>query len=147
MEILKAASTDESGETDLAAIGFLRLLKFLRMVLLQDAVELIRIAPTNIVFQHDIFCGDEFNSFSLECSNTLRTIEDPTDLALKLALPQMSEVRILYIFPLFGTKKLRLENRVGPNRNPKRNQRPQTSRRCEIWSTSEMYRWNSACSG
>jgi hypothetical protein len=93
VELSLTETASRTGSTDLAAFGFIRLLKFLRVVLLQDSVELMSKYPNNIVFKHAIFLSQSFTDFSTAHTSITASTEDPTALSLKLALPQMSEVQ------------------------------------------------------
>jgi hypothetical protein len=102
---LNMSRTQSNSDTDLAAFGFLRLLKFLRTVLLQDSVDLIRLYPNNVIFKHSIFHTQGFKTFCTAHLVSTSTIEDPTSLSLKLAMPHMTEVSFI-LYTLFTVNQM-----------------------------------------
>ncbi|CAD6909645.1 unnamed protein product [Tilletia controversa] len=69
-------------ECDLAAQGFLRLLQYLRSVLLQDAVALRRVHPALAIFSHPIFGSQEFLAFEQQLKASIETPEKPVSVAV-----------------------------------------------------------------
>ncbi|KAE8260648.1 hypothetical protein A4X13_0g227 [Tilletia indica] len=77
-------------ERDLAAQGFLRLLQYLRVIILQDAVVLRRSHPHLPLFSHPIFASTDFLAFEKELSPALDTPEKPVSVAVVEALPELA---------------------------------------------------------
>lgn len=92
IEKLKLAAKNNQAETDLAGLGFLKLLQFLRVVLLQDSVQLMKLWPNHVVFKHQLFKSNVYKDFALSHSAATIVAIDPTSLSLKLAMPMMTEV-------------------------------------------------------
>lgn len=74
-------------EDDMASIGFLRLIDYLKKVILQDSIFMIEKFPSCPIWKHPIFTSDEFKRY-LEISKTdLLKIQSPFDLQLRNSLP------------------------------------------------------------
>ncbi|CAD6919726.1 unnamed protein product, partial [Tilletia caries] len=76
-------------ERDLAAQGFLRLLQYLRVVLIQDAVVLRQSQPHMRFLAHPVFSSAEFGAFANEMKPALETPEKPISVAIVEALPEL----------------------------------------------------------
>jgi hypothetical protein len=63
-------------EATLAFKGFTNLLKFLRIVILQDAAVLMNTYPNYHIFQHELFCSSAFKKFQIEVLETIKNLED-----------------------------------------------------------------------
>ena len=75
------------GEKNQAKIQFLKLLQYLRKVLIQDACFLIDKYPNHILWQHEVFQCEEFISFKTELIDLVANLENPNDISLVQALP------------------------------------------------------------
>ncbi|KAE8213934.1 hypothetical protein CF319_g9129, partial [Tilletia indica] len=77
-------------ERDLAAQGFLRLLQYLRIIILQDVVALRRTHPHMPILSNPIFASAEFLAFERELTPALDTPEKPVSVAVVEALPELA---------------------------------------------------------
>ncbi|RLN80271.1 hypothetical protein BBJ28_00022176 [Nothophytophthora sp. Chile5] len=75
---------------DMAAVGFCKLLKELRVVLLQDAAQLINRFPNSAIWRHSVFSSDAFNEFKHQVHAEAHTSAEADTLALQRALPILS---------------------------------------------------------
>jgi hypothetical protein len=78
-------------ERNLAAGGFLKLLKELRKIILQDAVSLKKKFPNNPLFNHHLFRSNMFLLFEKDLNHHMDTSTPPTDIQLRTSMPLMVE--------------------------------------------------------
>jgi hypothetical protein len=78
-----------SYEKNLASRGFLRLMEYLKVVLLQDAVMLRTHFPEHPVFKHNIFQTTAFKEFSVQVRAAENNPEYPIHLRLQAAIPDV----------------------------------------------------------
>ncbi|KAE8240360.1 hypothetical protein A4X13_0g7841 [Tilletia indica] len=91
VEEAEATLENKSGsDRDEAGIEFLKLLKFLRRVLLQDAVSLKALFPTLPLWQHKPFNTTTFAEFASELQNAINTTPCPLDAQLSSIVPTIS---------------------------------------------------------
>jgi hypothetical protein len=79
------------GATEIAAQGFLKLLKFMRIVICQDAAMLIDQYNGFVVYKHPIFKSNLFISFKsklTKCLNDQRHV-DPLHARLEVVAPDL----------------------------------------------------------
>ena len=79
----------EGWERTLAAQGFIRLLKYLRIVILQDAAVLIDANSNYPLFHHENFCSAEFLAFKEDLRVTMEGESPPIETRLQQAMPDM----------------------------------------------------------
>ena len=72
---------------NLAEAGFLRLLKYLRRVILQDSVILRDIFPDHPIWKHFVFHTDQYAAFREQILVVLKDKKDPANVQIKTALP------------------------------------------------------------
>ena len=77
----------EESKPNIAKLQFLKLLKYLRRVILQDACFLTEEYPNSILWKHNIFTSQEFQDFKSEMLSMIDTVKDPTDTSLREVLP------------------------------------------------------------
>ena len=81
-------------EQSLSCKGFLNLLKYLRVVVLQDAVVLQQEHPSLFIWQHPLFLSDEFLAFKQEQLRNISSAVDPLAISLEELLPEVAnEIR------------------------------------------------------
>ncbi|KAE8221714.1 hypothetical protein CF326_g8510, partial [Tilletia indica] len=91
VEEAEATLENKSGsDRDEAGIEFLKLLKILRRVLLQDAVSLKALFPTLPLWQHKPFNTTTFAEFASELQNAINTTPCPLDAQLSSIVPTIS---------------------------------------------------------
>jgi hypothetical protein len=73
------------------AIGFLKLLKYLRIVILQDAAILMHQGRTHIVLDEPIFSSPEFLTFKAEMVQHCQEATNPCDTSLSQCIPELHE--------------------------------------------------------
>ncbi|KAE8260366.1 hypothetical protein A4X13_0g385 [Tilletia indica] len=78
-------------EKDLAAQGFLRLLVYLRIVLIQDAVVMRKLYPSLPFLQHSIFSTPIFLSFAKDLETALELNERPLSVSVNEVLPEIHQ--------------------------------------------------------
>ncbi|KAK3906347.1 hypothetical protein C8A05DRAFT_29789 [Staphylotrichum tortipilum] len=76
-------------EDDLAGDGFLKLMRRLRIVLLQDLAVLQPRFPTLPFFGHAPFCGHEWEGFARTVQASVEDTTEPPSLLLQRALPEI----------------------------------------------------------
>ncbi|CAD6902450.1 unnamed protein product, partial [Tilletia caries] len=76
-------------EKDLAAQGFLRLLVYLRTVLVQDAVVMRKQFPQHPIFQHTIFADPLFIDYAKNLEVALDKNERPLSVSVQEILPEV----------------------------------------------------------
>jgi centromere DNA-binding complex CBF3 subunit-like protein len=74
---------------DLAGSGFLRLLRVLRTVVLQDSVGLRRLFPDHPIWKADVFASEAYQTFATKVAAACEVGEEPEDLQLKKVLPAL----------------------------------------------------------
>jgi hypothetical protein len=80
-------ATDNAVERpDLAGAGFLRLLKYLRVVILQDSVVLRDLFPNHPIWKYYIFHTEQYVVFREQVLVALKDKENPADVQIKMAL-------------------------------------------------------------
>ena len=72
---------------DLAGSGFLRLLRVLRTVILQDSVVLRELFPEHPIWKADVFASEAYQAFAVKIAAASESGEDPEDLQIKKSLP------------------------------------------------------------
>ncbi|KAL9932371.1 hypothetical protein V8E36_008850 [Tilletia maclaganii] len=90
-DTLRQIEDGKDCERDLAAQGFLRLLRYLRRVLLQDAVALRRTHLHLPLFGHPLFRSAEFLAFEAQLKPALDAPEKPVSIAIAEALPEIAQ--------------------------------------------------------
>jgi len=80
----------EGKDGNIAAIGFLRLLKCLRIIFLQDSVVLKSTFPNHPIWRHEIFESDSYKIFHDSLTSSINTTEDPSIDKLKQIAPALS---------------------------------------------------------
>src|SRR5436305_1690713 len=73
----------EVDRRDLAAQGFLRLLKQLRIVLLQDSVIMRREFPAHPLWADPVFERDDYRAFAEDVELSLLDVEEPEELQIR----------------------------------------------------------------
>jgi Centromere DNA-binding protein complex CBF3 subunit, domain 2/Transcriptional activator of glycolytic enzymes len=76
---------------DLAGSGFLRLLRVLRTVFLQDSVVLRPLFPDHPVWKADVLATDAYRAFATRVTAACEAVEEPGDLQIKKALPVVND--------------------------------------------------------
>lgn len=88
MEAYKPGSKrNQVQRRDLAGSGFLRLLRVLRTVILQDSVGLRQLFPEHPIWKADVFASEAYQTFAAKVAAASESAEDPEDLQIKKALP------------------------------------------------------------
>jgi hypothetical protein len=78
-------------QDDMAAQGFLRLLKQLRIILLQDSVILQKVFPGHPMWQDRIFVRDDYQEFSRQLEASLLCTETPQEIQLQQSVPIIAD--------------------------------------------------------
>ncbi|KAE8181933.1 hypothetical protein A4X03_0g8874 [Tilletia caries] len=79
----------DRGEEDYAAVNFLQLLKWLRVVLLQDAVLLQPMFPALPIWRHAPFSTAAFQAFAQTLRNTIASTPTPFDVTMSTLVPEL----------------------------------------------------------
>lgn len=87
---LKDLSPAEEDRDDLAGQGFLRLLKELRTIILQDSVLLRREFPDHPVWKDPLFVRDDYLRFTQEVELAVADVEEPIDLRIRNVVPDIA---------------------------------------------------------
>jgi hypothetical protein len=87
VEEWQAKMTSGACEQSIAGGGFLELLQYLRVMLLEDAVVLQEDMPLHPMWKHPIFRSDEYRKFKGDQLEALRRVVDPTEVQLEKAMP------------------------------------------------------------
>ena len=87
---LPALDGGDSERDDLAGQGFLRLLKELRTILLQDSVLLRKEFPQHPIWQHPVFAREDYLAFVKELQQSLAIPEPPEELRIQAVLPDIA---------------------------------------------------------
>jgi hypothetical protein len=83
------ADTDD--RKDLAAQGFLRLLRELRVILLQDSVILKREFPAHPIWMDPVFTRADYLTFAQQVELSLLDMEEPEEIQIRKTLPAIAE--------------------------------------------------------
>lgn len=75
---------------DQAAEGFVRLLKELRIILLQDSVLFMREYPHHPLWLQPVFVRDDYRAFAQELLQALETVEEPGEVRLRTLAPEIA---------------------------------------------------------
>lgn len=75
--------------TDVGTCGFVRILLYLRKVILQDAVVMRRLFPNSRVWSDPIFFSEGFHDFSQTLSASMDEAQRPAELTLRQAVPEL----------------------------------------------------------
>jgi hypothetical protein len=76
---------------DIAAIGFLSMMRYLRTVMLQDAAALMDVYKDSIIWQQPIFRSLAFHDFRLRLQSEMARSESPLSVQLQQVLPQVHD--------------------------------------------------------
>jgi hypothetical protein len=76
-------------QKNFALDGYLRLLSWLRIVILQDAAVMIDNYHPSIVFNHPFFSSEEFISYKLALKQNLETQANPIEQEIQRVLPEL----------------------------------------------------------
>jgi hypothetical protein len=76
---------------DIAAVGFLRMMRYIRTVVLQDAAVLMDVYKDSIVWQQPIFRSLAFHDFRLRLQSEMARSESPFSIQLQQVLPQVHD--------------------------------------------------------
>lgn len=74
-------------QSDMAGIGFLRMMQYLRRVIVQDSVVLMEKFPNLPLWSHPNFTCPEFLEFKAAANRLLPTIASPFDVRLRAVVP------------------------------------------------------------
>jgi hypothetical protein len=77
-------------EANIAAGGFLRLLQQLRIVILQDSVQMMQRHPRHPIWKHSLFSDPEYIHFANRVQASIASEPDPTERRLELAMPDLT---------------------------------------------------------
>lgn len=78
-------------QSDMAGVGFLRMMLYLRRVILQDAVVLMDKFPDLPIWRHQVFSSPEFLQFRSAAARTLATVTSPFDIQLRAVVPLVEQ--------------------------------------------------------
>jgi hypothetical protein len=88
MEVFRPRSKhNQVQRLDLAGSGFLRLLRVLRTVILQDSVSLRQLFPEHPIWKADVFASEIYQAFAIRVAADSENDEESEDLQIKKALP------------------------------------------------------------
>ena len=90
LSYLYRIARQKSGERcdpNIAANGFLVLLRELRTILMQDLVQLRQILPNFYFFSHPLFSSPSFLAYERLALATIASADDPADMRLRQAMP------------------------------------------------------------
>ncbi len=90
IEEMEEEMADNPSSSFVASDSFLKLCKYLRICILQDAVILKKMFPDNIIFTHPIFRCRRFNDFGRSLEECLIP-DDPQDILSILARPDVED--------------------------------------------------------
>jgi hypothetical protein len=77
---------------DLATAGFLKLLKYLRIVLLQDSISMIDLYPNLKIWKTPVFQGEEYLRWKQNAVKEVERTQTPMNLSLQEAMPHLSQL-------------------------------------------------------
>jgi hypothetical protein len=86
---LSSWSDEIEYEKTLAVDGFINLLKYFRIVILQDAAILVDNFPDNQLFKHDIFQCQDFKDFKASLLASIEERGNPSETRIQQAMPDM----------------------------------------------------------
>jgi len=89
-EIDDLLAQNEGRDGNIAAVGFLRLLKELRIIFLQDSIPLKKLYPNHPIWRLQLFQRDEYKSFAESLTSTMETVQNPIFDKLKVITPVIS---------------------------------------------------------
>ncbi|KAG2216357.1 hypothetical protein INT45_001609 [Circinella minor] len=87
---LSKVESENDAERSISAQGFLRLMKTMRVVILQDAAVLREQHPTHPMFNHPIFQGQDFLSFAAASAHAVRTTPTPSHIQIQDVIPEVN---------------------------------------------------------
>lgn len=87
----EAWKSKEYEDRDLATAGFLKLLKYLRTVLLQDSIFLMDLYPELEIWKSKVFQNEEYFRWKENAVKEVEEIQPPKDLVLQQAMPYLSQ--------------------------------------------------------
>lgn len=87
---LDPALSAQEDRKDLAGQGFLRLLKELRTILLQDSIILRQKFPYHPLWNDPIFVREDYQAFALEVVRSLQAVEEPEEIRIRQIVPEIS---------------------------------------------------------
>ena len=82
---------EEDDRHDLAGQGFLRLLRQLRVILLQDSVLMRQEFPDHPIWADPIFARDDYAAFAKDVKLSLLDVEEPEEIQIRKTLPAIAE--------------------------------------------------------
>lgn len=82
----------EAGARDLATIGHLKLLKYLRKVLLQDSIYMMEEYPDLPIWNYFVFQSEEYFAWKAVAGQEIEETETPMDLSLQQAMPHLTQL-------------------------------------------------------
>lgn len=89
--ILRRESVELS-KRDLASLGFLKLMKYLRKVFLEDSVALQQIYPHHPIWRHQILQSEVYKRFQNSSQRTMEAAIEPHEMTLRQAVPGISQM-------------------------------------------------------
>ncbi|OJD18721.1 hypothetical protein AJ78_01258 [Emergomyces pasteurianus Ep9510] len=94
-EIDERMKSDLEDEQDLAAQGFLRLLKQLRTVILQDSVLLQREFPDHPLWSDPLFVREDYKAYAIEVARAVETVVKPQEIQIQrdMIADQLQNIR------------------------------------------------------
>ncbi|EED16701.1 short-chain dehydrogenase, putative [Talaromyces stipitatus ATCC 10500] len=87
LPLLVQQGVEKCDQDDLAAQSFLKLLSSFRTVIIQDAVFLQQEFPGHSMWTHPLFQRSDFQSFSQQIIDLVRTSETPHEIKLRQTIP------------------------------------------------------------
>ena len=88
---LRQLGAAEEDRTDRAGQGFLKLLAYLKVVLLQDSVLLRQQYPAHPIFRHGIFKRDDYVRFANEVEHSVTETKEPAECRLADLVPDLTQ--------------------------------------------------------
>ena len=82
---------EEDDRYDLTGQGFLRLLRQLRVILLQDSVLMRQEFPDHLIWADPIFARDDYAAFMKDVKLSLLDVEEPKEIQIWKTLPAITE--------------------------------------------------------
>jgi hypothetical protein len=107
-----ARDDNEVVRLDLAGSGFLRLLRVLRVVLLQDSVVLRKQFPLHPLWKDSLFNCPEYLKFAARMEDSLANVVTPAELTMQQILPAQEAVAKLRHTGVISSLQ-RVESRIG----------------------------------
>ncbi|KAG2211043.1 hypothetical protein INT45_001099 [Circinella minor] len=87
---LSKVESENDAKRSISAQGFLRLMKTMRVVILQDAAVLREQYPTHPMFNHPIFQGQDFLLFAAASAHAVRTTPTPSHMQIQDVIPEVN---------------------------------------------------------